>query len=69
MGGIPEIIEQLETGILVRSGDEKELSEALSILLTSTAKRDQLGKALQQKIVTDFSITQMLEKTEQAYLS
>ncbi|MEI6346262.1 MAG: glycosyltransferase [bacterium] len=68
VGGIPEIIDQLETGILVRSGNKKELSEALSILLTNPAKRDKLGKALQQKIANDFSAQQMFNKTEEIYL-
>lgn len=69
VGGIPEIIDQLENGILVRSGSKKELSEALSILLTNAGKRGCLGKALQQKIATDFSIEQMFKKTEQTYLA
>ena len=62
--GISEIIDQLETGILVRSGNKKELSEAISILLADTAKRNALGKALQQKIAEDFSVQRMIEKTE-----
>jgi glycosyltransferase involved in cell wall biosynthesis len=69
VGGIPEIIDQLETGILVRPGNKKELCEALSILLTNTAKRQALGKALQQKIATDFSVQRMQENTEALYLS
>ena len=69
VGGISEIIDQLETGILVRSGNKKELSEAISILLADTAKRNALGKALQQKIAEDFSVQRMIEKTEKIYLS
>ncbi len=69
VGGIPEIIDQLESGILVRPGDQKELSKALSILLANAAKRDELGKALQQKTTKNFSTQQMFEKTEKVYLS
>lgn len=69
VGGIPEIIEQLESGILVRPGNKKELTEALSILLTNPTKRSELGKTLQHKIAADFSIQQMVEKTTAIYLS
>lgn len=69
VGGIPEIIRQLETGILVRPADQREISEAITLLLSDKAKREQLGKALQQDITQRFSIQQMFDKTEQVYLA
>jgi len=69
VGGIPEIIEQLENGILVRANDQKELIEALTILLTDKQKRERLGTALQKHILEHFSLAQTLSQTEQLYLS
>lgn len=69
VGGIPEIIRQLETGILVRSGDQRELSEAITFLLTNKPKREQFGEALQRDIAERFSAQQMFDKTERIYLA
>ncbi len=67
VGGISEIITQLETGILVRSNDQKELVEAIHLLLTAPEKRQELGKALEQHVTTAFSVEAMCHQTEQLY--
>ncbi len=45
VGGIPEAIQDGETGLLVAPGDPKPLAHALDHLLTDSALRDRLGAA------------------------
>lgn len=68
VGGIPEVIRQLESGILVRPGDHRELTEAIALLAAHPETRARLGKTLQRDVTEQFSSQQMFEKTEQVYL-
>ncbi|HET8872328.1 MAG TPA: glycosyltransferase, partial [Gaiellaceae bacterium] len=45
VGGVPELVVDGETGILVRPGDASALAAALSGLITDPAKRRSLGAA------------------------
>ena len=63
VGGIPEVIQHKETGILVRSGDVDELASSIEQLLTDPDLRARFGTALKERIVEKFSKTEMIEKT------
>ncbi|MEK9184445.1 MAG: glycosyltransferase family 4 protein [Patescibacteria group bacterium] len=63
VGGIPEVIQHKETGILVRSGDVDELASSIEQLLTYPDLRARFGTALKERIVEKFSKTEMIEKT------
>jgi glycosyltransferase involved in cell wall biosynthesis len=63
VGGIPEIVEHEETGLLVPSGDREALTNALERLANDEALRTQLGKNLQEKVARDFSFPRMLTET------
>lgn len=67
VGGIPEIITQLESGILVKSKNVMEIAESLQFLLLNDKKRTQLGIALHQIIKNKFAIETMYRKTETWY--
>ena len=67
VGGIPEVITDDTTGVLVSYGDRVALTQALTSLALDTTRRERLGKALQEHIQKDFSITQMVEKTFSLY--
>jgi glycosyltransferase involved in cell wall biosynthesis len=45
VGGVPELVVDGETGILVRPGDASALAAALSSLIADPAKRRSLGAA------------------------
>lgn len=67
VGGIPEIITDMQTGLLVPSGNSDAIVTALSKLLNDAGLRAQLGNALHQKVLRDFTEAQMVEKTFALY--
>ena len=50
IGGIPEQIEDKETGVLVPPNDPEELTGAILDLANNPAKREALGSAARRKI-------------------
>ena len=67
VGGIPEIVEDGMTGILVPYGDRSALTEALESLGRSETLRRELGSQLKVKIEHDFSIERMCCETFALY--
>ena len=56
VGGIPEILNSAEVGILVEADDDRALELALRRLLCDGDKRALLGKHLQQRVVAEFTL-------------
>jgi glycosyltransferase involved in cell wall biosynthesis len=69
VGGIPEIIDQLGSGILVAPGDIKAIRDGLSFLIKNPDRCTELGQALKAHVEQAFSLDQMLTETEQLYTS
>ncbi|MEN9621693.1 MAG: hypothetical protein RLZZ67_127 [Candidatus Parcubacteria bacterium] len=67
VGGIPEIIEDLKSGILIHSKNNKEIERALTSLHGNPENRMNLGKALNERVKNEFSLTKMVEKTVEVY--
>ena len=67
VGGIPEIIENNKTGILVSSKNLEEIKRSIEYLLKNPLKATSLGNALKEKISKDFTQKTMLEKTFNLY--
>lgn len=67
VGGIPEIIEDSESGILVSPRNATELAQAFETLIENTALRERYGTALQERVHTHFSLERMLEETVALY--
>ncbi len=68
VGGIPEMIDkQGENGILVRSGNIRELKYTLLKLLKDQKLRTKLGKNISKKITKDFSLEKMVKETISLY--
>ena len=67
VGGIPEIITDNKTGLLVPPADPSALTHALTHLINSPTEVKRLGQALKQKVAIDYSLDQMLKLTRQIY--
>lgn len=63
VGGIPEIIDDQTSGLLITAGNYKELALAIEKLLTHQDLAKTYGQNLKQKILNHFSSTQMLDQT------
>ena len=68
VGGIPEIIENNQSGILVEAGSVDQISKTIKDLIPNLENRKLFGHNLKEKILKDFSVEQMLSKTIEIYL-
>ncbi|MDE2188636.1 MAG: glycosyltransferase family 4 protein [Patescibacteria group bacterium] len=69
VGGIPEIITDMKSGILVQPKKPGELAHAITFLLEHPDERRAYGNALREKVLKDFSLEKMIEETERVYQS
>jgi glycosyltransferase involved in cell wall biosynthesis len=67
VGGVPEIIESEVSGLLVPPENPAALSAALLRLLENEELRRKLGKAGQERIMTDFSFSRVITKLNLLY--
>jgi glycosyltransferase involved in cell wall biosynthesis len=67
VGGIPEIIEDGQNGILVPPEDPEMLSLSLTLLAENTELRKKFGENLKQKISQEFSMDKMISDTLKLY--
>ena len=66
-GGIPDVIRNGETGILVRPGDVEELSSAIIKLLTNPELTKRMGDLGRKRVEAKYSLTYMIELLERLY--
>lgn len=66
-GGIPEIIDDMESGILVRSKSATEINKAITYMISNKVKTNKLGQELYKKVTKEFSIKKMLAETIKTY--
>lgn len=69
VGGIPEIIENTVSGILVRPNNIKEVETALRFLFEHEEKRHLMGEHLYTSVSSKFSFEKMLNDTIEIYRS
>ncbi|MDL2274581.1 glycosyltransferase [Desulfosarcina sp. OttesenSCG-928-G10] len=55
VGGVPEVVEENRTGILINSGDEDALAESMLKLSASPEQREVMGRAGTERIRAHFS--------------
>jgi glycosyltransferase involved in cell wall biosynthesis len=65
--GIDEIIEDGENGMLIRPGDEAELSEALLVLLRDEASRRRLGFAARETVLQKHTLQHQAASLAEVY--
>ncbi len=69
VGGIPELIEDGQSGLLFRSGDAADLSEKLASVLSDTALRRRLASNAAARAAHKFSMEQAVARIEHIYTS
>jgi glycosyltransferase involved in cell wall biosynthesis len=67
VGGIPEIISDMQDGILIHPNNSKEIAEALKYLLANDKKVSEFGEKLAQKTKASFSLKKMVSETVSIY--
>lgn len=67
VGGIPEIIEDMKSGILIHSKNSKEIARSLTFLYEHKAQRDAFIYGLSEKKIQEFSLEKMISQTIDIY--
>ena len=65
--GVPEVVAQGETGVLVSPGDPAALAEAISGFLEDPVRRRQFGDNARRHVARDFSCEVMARRMEELY--
>jgi glycosyltransferase involved in cell wall biosynthesis len=65
--GVPEVSLDGETGLTVPPGDESSLAEAMQLLLHRPDLREQYGKAAKERVLKEYSVEKMAERTLAVY--
>ncbi|MBK8816888.1 MAG: glycosyltransferase family 4 protein [Methylococcaceae bacterium] len=68
VGGIPELVSDGQTGILVPSEEPKSMALAISKLLSDPYLCKIMGLSGKKRVINEFSVSNMVENTISAYL-
>jgi alpha-maltose-1-phosphate synthase len=66
-GGIPEVVADGETGLLVPSGEPEPLAEALNVLLRDPARARAMGQGGRKRAVAEFGWPAIAAQTAELY--
>ena len=69
VGGIPEIIDDMKSGIIIQSKKSEEIVHSLEFLLQHKNIQREHGKNLQEKVKITFNLENMMAKTMEIYTS
>ena len=67
VGGIPEIIDDMRSGVLIQPRKSKEIRHALEFYMTHKKMQKEYGTAIRDKILNNFSVEQMISETSKIY--
>ena len=67
VGGIPELVKDGETGILVPPEDVDALAENIIALLKNKDKGQRMGLVGRRRVEENFDVKVMVRKTEEVY--
>jgi glycosyltransferase involved in cell wall biosynthesis len=69
VGGIPEVVEDMRSGILVQPKNYRDLAHALSFVIEHPKEAREYGARLRERVTAEFSLEKMLEETKKVYTS
>lgn len=67
VGGIPEVIDDMKSGILIQAKNSGEISRALLYLMNEADRRREFSKAIKERVEGKFSLDHMAEETFSLY--
>ncbi len=68
VGGVPEVIDDMQSGILIQSKNPGEVARAISYMFEHPERRAQFGTAIKGRIKGRFDLETMRKETLAAYL-
>jgi glycosyltransferase involved in cell wall biosynthesis len=67
VGGIPEIVDDMKSGILVQPRKSSEIADAIEFYVDHPDTARAYAKVLNEKVLKDFSLKKMVSETEEVY--
>ncbi|MBP9701555.1 MAG: glycosyltransferase family 4 protein [Candidatus Pacebacteria bacterium] len=67
VGGIPDIIDDMKSGILIQPRKYQEIDYAVNFMYEHPDMRSEFGRNLIKKVKTDFSLQKMIQSIEKIY--
>ena len=67
VGGVGEVISDMESGILTQPHNSKEVARALDYIIENKKRRLELARALTERVSKDFSLERMVSETIKLY--
>jgi glycosyltransferase involved in cell wall biosynthesis len=67
VGGLPEIIDDMKTGVLIQPNKSEEVGYAIDFMATHDKVRKEYGVALHNKVLATFSLDETLSRTMALY--
>jgi glycosyltransferase involved in cell wall biosynthesis len=67
VSGIPDVVDDGDTGVLVRPRDPNALAAAVAALLEHPERAREMGRRGRRKVVPEFSVERMVDKLEVLY--
>ena len=68
VGGIPELIQDGYTGLVVKPREPEALAAALIAVLTDESKRLTMGEMARQRVLENHTLETMVRRTEQVIM-
>ncbi len=69
VGGIPELVQDGVTGLLVEPGDVAGFARAVSFLLLNPQEAEKMGQAGQERVLSRFSCEKIIEQFKTFYIN
>lgn len=69
VGGIPDIIDDMKSGILIQPRKTQEIDYAVNFMYEHPDMRIEFGKNLIKKVKSDFNLQKMIQSIEKIYLT
>ncbi len=67
VGGVPEVVLDGETGLLVRPGDASAIADAVAILCTDAKMRNRFGATARERVAPEYGLDSMVAEIESEY--
>lgn len=69
VGGVPQLVQDGETGLLIEPGDESGLADSLGMLLRDPHKMHRMGTAGRQRVASEFGCKVIVPRFEEYYVN
>jgi len=67
VGGVPDVVDEGETGFLVRPGDTHALAERIEILARDPERRAAMGAAGRERTLSRYAVERLVDDMDELY--